>query len=72
MTGLEKEFDSKAPEIIEKLKQAASILFTRDNLVITTTCSRKDLNTLNGELKKNAGRFSRRENPVEQLVIHIQ
>jgi hypothetical protein len=43
ISDLNKNFDKKADQIKAKLEQAASLLFTKENLVATTTCSKKDL-----------------------------
>jgi Zn-dependent M16 (insulinase) family peptidase len=43
ISDLNKNFDTKADQIKAKLEQAASLLFTKENLVVATTCSQKDL-----------------------------
>jgi Zn-dependent M16 (insulinase) family peptidase len=43
ISDLNKNFDKQADQIMTKLEQAASLLFTKENLVVATTCSKKDM-----------------------------
>lgn len=52
ISDLNKNFDKHADQIKAKLEQAASLLFTKENLVIAATCSKKDLDGVNKGLTK--------------------
>jgi len=43
ISDLNKNFDKKADQIKAKLEQASKLLFTKENLVVATTCSKNDL-----------------------------
>jgi Zn-dependent M16 (insulinase) family peptidase len=43
ISDLNKNFDKKADQIKAKLEHVASLLFTKENLVVASTCNKKDL-----------------------------
>jgi hypothetical protein len=47
ISDLVKNFDTQSDQIRAKLEQAASLLFTKENLVVAATCSKKDFDGLN-------------------------
>jgi len=55
ISDLNKNSDDRADEIKTKLQQAASMLFTKENLVAATTCSKKDLDRFNEGFTKFLG-----------------
>ncbi|MCK5520980.1 MAG: peptidase, partial [Candidatus Marinimicrobia bacterium] len=54
VADLVNNFDENADELIEKLQNTAAKLFTKDNLLVTVTCSKDDLQGFNEELAEFA------------------
>ena len=52
ISDLNKNFDKRADQIKAKLEQAASLLFTKENIVVATTCCKKDLDGFNKSLSE--------------------
>ncbi|MBK7031421.1 MAG: insulinase family protein [Bacteroidales bacterium] len=50
VTDLTKKFEKNSTDIIANLQKAASLLFTKGNLIASATCSKKELETFNKEL----------------------
>ncbi|MEI6123550.1 MAG: insulinase family protein [Bacteroidota bacterium] len=43
VTRLVRNFDKNATEIVNNLKKTAALLFTKENLIVSTTCSKADI-----------------------------
>jgi Zn-dependent M16 (insulinase) family peptidase len=52
VTDLVDNYDKNADEIIADLKKVASLLFNKDNLLVTVTCGKDDLSDFNKGLKQ--------------------
>ncbi|MCX6271458.1 MAG: insulinase family protein [Bacteroidetes bacterium] len=50
VTALTNDFDARFTEITSTLKQVTSTLFTRKNLIVSVTCSKKDLEPFTKQL----------------------
>lgn len=49
LTDLTENFDKQSTETIGRLKQVSELLFTKENLIITTTCDEKDMDKIRKE-----------------------
>ncbi len=52
VTDLANNFDQKAGDIVNSLTKTAKMLFNKNNLMVSVTCSKDDLGTFNSELEK--------------------
>ncbi|KPU42675.1 peptidase M16C associated [Oxobacter pfennigii] len=52
IVGIEKNYDSKAQEIIANLKKVAGVVFSRKNLIFGVTCDEKDYDAVKSEVVK--------------------
>ncbi|WP_167615604.1 insulinase family protein [Maribellus sediminis] len=51
VTDLSENFDAKSAEIVTNLQKTAALLFTKENLIATVTCSDKDFTAYSGGLE---------------------
>lgn len=72
ITDLTNNFSSKSNEIVDKLKQTAALLFTRDNMIVATTCNSTDLPAFMQSVEKFAQTLSQDKNPLNTWNIDPQ
>jgi Zn-dependent M16 (insulinase) family peptidase len=64
VSGLEKEFDKKADEIMQKLRELAQSIFSRKNLMVSVTSAMDDLKNFRGNFPRILGYLSDWEVPI--------
>jgi hypothetical protein len=57
ITGLSKNFDNKAADIQSKLSETARLLFTKENVIASVTCSEKDYPDFSAGMEKLVASF---------------
>lgn len=64
LTDLTERFDAKADMLVQKLEQAASVLFSRESMMVHVTCASEDLPFFLGEFRSRMDRFPDSPAPV--------
>lgn len=66
------DFDKNGDDLINKLTEVANLLFTKNNLIIATSCDAKDYETFDKAFTTFASTLPVKENPIQEWNFELK
>lgn len=72
ITKLTKDFDKNSDSIISNLKKVSGLLFSKENLVASATCDKKELPSFEKELEVFINTLAGKKNPLQEWSFRFE